>query len=116
MSKRKTFLIRESGRSTDFITPSFGFGCLLDCSYCYMKRHLPEKKVKIAENTTDILTEINTHAYWLEPKEPNQTDEKYWTYDIACNEDFALHAKHHKWKLIFKFFRDHPTIKGKPCY
>ncbi len=110
--KRKTFLIRESGRSTDFITPSFGYGCLLDCSYCYMKRHLPEKKVKIADNYLDILTEVNTHAYWLDKKEPNQTDEKYWTYDIACNEDFALHAKHHNWKSIFKFFKHHPTIKG----
>jgi hypothetical protein len=26
---RKTFTIRESGRSSDYITPSFGFGCLL---------------------------------------------------------------------------------------
>ncbi len=39
---RKTFTIRESGRSTDFITPSFGHGCLYDCSYCYMKRHKPD--------------------------------------------------------------------------
>ena len=31
---RKTFKIRESGRSTDYISPSFGFGCLLNCSYC----------------------------------------------------------------------------------
>lgn len=27
-------LIRESGRSTDFISPSFGYGCLYNCSYC----------------------------------------------------------------------------------
>ena len=31
---RKTFDIRPSGRSTDFISPSFGFGCLYECSYC----------------------------------------------------------------------------------
>ena len=31
---RKTFTIRESGRSSDYITPSFGYGCLLSCSYC----------------------------------------------------------------------------------
>ena len=36
---RKTFTIRPSGRSTDFISPSFGYGCLYNCSYCYMKRH-----------------------------------------------------------------------------
>ena len=32
--KRKTFTIRPSGRSTDFISPSFGYGCLFNCSYC----------------------------------------------------------------------------------
>ena len=31
---RKTFDIRPSGRSTDFITPSFGYGCLYNCAYC----------------------------------------------------------------------------------
>lgn len=31
---RKTFTIRPSGRSTDYISPSFGFGCLYNCSYC----------------------------------------------------------------------------------
>lgn len=31
---RKTFDIRPSGRSTDFISPSFGYGCLYNCSYC----------------------------------------------------------------------------------
>lgn len=27
-------VIRPSGRSTDYISPSFGHGCLYDCSYC----------------------------------------------------------------------------------
>ena len=31
---RKSMLIRESGRSTDFISPSFGHGCLFNCTYC----------------------------------------------------------------------------------
>ena len=31
---RKTMTIRPSGRSTDFISPSFGFGCVYNCSYC----------------------------------------------------------------------------------
>jgi hypothetical protein len=31
---RKTELIRTSGRSSDFIAPSFGHGCLFDCTYC----------------------------------------------------------------------------------
>lgn len=109
--KRKSMTIRESGRSTDFISPSFGYGCLYDCSYCYMKRHLAEG-LTIASNPEDILTAINNHAAWLGPKVPNQTDPDYWTYDISCNEDFALHAKYHQWKYIFDYFKNHDNIKG----
>ena len=32
--KRKSMVIRPSGRSTDFISPSFGHGCLYNCTYC----------------------------------------------------------------------------------
>lgn len=31
---RRQLKITESGRSTDFIAPSFGHGCLFNCSYC----------------------------------------------------------------------------------
>ena len=108
---RKTFTIRESGRSTDFISPSFGHGCLYDCSYCYMKRHKPDG-LSVATNTNDILTEINNHAFFTPVDKPNQTHSNYTTYDISCNEDFALHAKYHEWERIFEFFRDHPIAMG----
>ena len=105
---RKTFKIRFSGRSTDFISPSFGYGCLYNCSYCYMKRHKP-KGLSVAVNTGDILTAVNNHAYFTPVEKPNQTHKEFTTYDISCNEDFALHAKHHNWKRVFEFFRDHPV-------
>jgi len=109
---RKTFKIRPSGRSSDYITPSFGYGCLLNCTYCYMKRHLAEG-VTIAQNYNEILTEINSHAMFeSQVEKPNQTDEQYVTYDIACNEDFALHRKQHNWREIFEFFRTHPIAKA----
>ena len=108
---RKTFKIRPSGRSTDFITPSFGYGCLYNCSYCYMKRH-KAKGLSVATNTEDILTEINSHAAFAVVDKPNQTHKKYTTYDISCNEDFALHAKHHEWEKIFTFFKEHSDIMG----
>ena len=108
---RKSMLIRPSGRSTDFISPSFGYGCLYNCSYCYMKRH-KDKGLTIATNTGDILTAINNHAYFTPVDKPNQTHAEYTTYDISCNEDFALHAKHHQWEKIFQFFRDHPIAMG----
>jgi len=107
---RKSMIIRPSGRSTDFISPSFGHGCLYNCTYCYMKRHKPEG-LTIASNTMDILTEINSHVWFADVEKPNQTGE-FITYDISCNEDFALHAKYHEWEKIFAFFRDHPLAMG----
>lgn len=108
---RKAMVIRPSGRSTDFISPSFGYGCLYDCSYCYMKRHKPEG-LSIATNTMTILTEINSHCMFAIADKPNQTHDEYITYDISCNEDFALHAKYHEWRKIFNFFKDHPKAMG----
>jgi len=57
---RKTMTIRESGRSSDYITPSFGFGCLYKCEYCYMRRHLPNG-LTIAKNTNEIIDAIARH-------------------------------------------------------
>ena len=108
---RKSMIIRPSGRSTDFISPSFGHGCLYNCSYCYMKRHKPEG-LDIAKNTMDILSEINSHCMFAVVDKPNQTHPEYITYDISCNEDFALHAKYHEWKKIFNFFKQHPMAMG----
>ncbi|MFN9952694.1 MAG: lyase, partial [bacterium] len=76
-----------------------------------MKRHKPEG-LSVATNTMDILTEINSHVFFATVEKPNQTHPDYITYDISCNEDFALHAKYHDWKRIFEFFRDHPLAMG----
>lgn len=108
---RKSMLIRPSGRSTDFIAPSFGYGCLFNCTYCYMKRHLPEG-LSVAKNHWDILTMINNHSHFCTVEKPNQTDDVFYTYDISCNEDFALHAKYHKWEEIFEFFACHSHAKA----
>lgn len=108
---RKSMIIRESGRSTDYISPSFGYGCLFNCTYCYMKRHKPEG-LDIAKNTNDILTAINNHSWFSTAEKPNQTHEKFITYDISCNEDFALHLKHHEWQKIFQFFKDSEIAMG----
>lgn len=108
---RKSMKIRSSGRSSDFISPSFGYGCLLNCSYCYMKRHKP-KGLDVATNIESILTEISNHAWFAEVEKPNQTDPEFITYDISCNEDFALHHKYYDWEKIFQFFVDHPIAKA----
>jgi spore photoproduct lyase len=76
-----------------------------------MKRHKPEGW-SIATNTLDILTEINSHAFFATVDKPNQTHPDYITYDIGCNTDVALHAKDMNWERIFEFFRDHPRAMG----
>lgn len=109
---RKQLKITESGRSTDFIAPSFGHGCLFNCSYCYMKRHRPTG-LQIAKNVDDVLDAIGEHyhslppAEWLVANKPNQTHLGRVTYDIGTNEDLALHAKYYDLQKIF----DYP--KGK---
>lgn len=109
---RRQLKITESGRSTDFIAPSFGHGCLFNCSYCYMKRHRPTG-LQIAKNVDDVLDAIGKHyhslspAEWLVANKPNQTHLGRVTYDIGTNEDLALHAKYYDLQKIF----DYP--KGK---
>jgi spore photoproduct lyase len=104
-------VIRPSGRSTDFIAPSFGYGCLFNCSYCYMKRHKPDG-LTTAKNVTDILTEINSHAWFAHVEKPNQTHDEYITYDIGCNEDLALHHKYYDFGKIVEFFKRHEKAYG----
>ena len=109
---RKAMTIRESGRSSDYITPSFGFGCLYRCSYCYMRRHVP-KGLTIANNPEDLLIAVEKHSEELPwPKVPNQTHDEYYTYDFSCNEDFDMHSKFHNWKLIFDYFKYHEKAMG----
>lgn len=109
---RKSMEIRPSGRSTDYISPSFGYGCIgFNCGYCYMKRHKPDG-LTVATNTEEILTEIDHHVWFATVDKPNQTHRKYVTYDISCNEDFSLHLKYHEWQKIFNFFKNHPLAMG----
>lgn len=110
--QRKALDIKPSGRSSDWITPSFGHGCLFKCAYCYMRRNKPEG-LSVAQNTDDILMAVENHCESLEwPKPPNQTHADYWTYDFSCNEDFVLHAKYHDVNEIFKYFRNHEQAFG----
>jgi len=104
-------LIRPSGRSTDFISPSIAFGCGFNCTYCTCKRHRAEG-ITVSTNLGDIVTAINNHAMFAVVDKPNQTHESLVSYDIGCNFDLPLHAKHFDWKYIFNFFKDHPRAMG----
>lgn len=105
--KRKAMIIKPSGRSTDFLTPTIIMGCGFECSYCYCKRH-KTSGVDVATNLEEILTAVDHHAWFADVEKPNQTHPEYITYDIGCNSDMALHAKHYDWRTLFEFFKYHP--------
>ena len=107
----KTMDIRPSGRSTDYLSPSFIFGCGFNCSYCYCKRNIPDGVVYY-DNVAEILSVINNHSWFADVVKPNQTDPDYVTYDIGCNTDIALHASKIPLDKIFQFFMDHPKAKA----
>lgn len=109
--KRKTLEIKENGRSSDYITPSFIHGCLFKCVYCTMRRNKPHG-LSIATNVDEILNVIENHAIIADVKKPNQTHPTFITYDLSCNEDFSLHIKYHEWEKIFDFFKNSPRIMG----
>ena len=111
--ERKSMIIRPSGRSSDYITPTFGHGCLYRCSYCYMRRHIKQGITTIATNTEALINAIDEHVMSLQwPKEPNQTHAKYYTYDFSCNEDYVLHAKYHEWEKLFDYFVNSERVMG----
>lgn len=83
-------------------------------SYCYVGR-FNNDKVYVNENLYDILKSVDS---WVKdkplPKEPNQTDPKYYTVDIGCSTDIPLMQKYHKEGLddVFEFFDRHPMLKS----
>ena len=112
--RTKTLTVKDNGRSADYVTPNFIYGCLGGCrdSYCYVMRYNHDK-VFINENTDQILGKVEQHVTALDwPKKPNQTDPEFYTYDIGCSTDIGLHWKHYDWQDVFTYFRDHPRAKA----
>ncbi len=112
--RTKTLQIKPNGRSSDFVTPNFIYGCAGGCrnSYCYVMRYNYES-VYVNDNREQILAAIAQHAASLPfPKPANQVDPLFWTYDIGCSTDLCLHWKHYDWPQVFSFFCQHPKIKA----
>jgi spore photoproduct lyase len=103
----KTKKVKYSGRSSDFILPSISQGCSGGCRYCYSARHFPEsfyKQIRISLNIDTILESVVlTDTSFVE--KPNQTHEKFITWDIGCNSDFSIDMQHTDWIKIFSFFK-----------
>lgn len=102
---RRGLVVRANGRSTDFIAPGFATGCELACTYCYVARHRPlGNALEQYTNLSDMWDAVAQHHATLSPKEANQCDPKYWTYDIGESTDCLSPANldHTNW-YVSKF-------------
>jgi spore photoproduct lyase family protein len=110
LGRLKTLVCKESGRSSDFISPSLANGCLGACAYCYVDRNKPVNPITLFTNTEEILAAVDKHVQkqvW--PKVPNQTHPLYYTYDIGCNSDVSVDASiSDNIKVAVDFYRQHP--------
>ena len=110
LGRLKTLVCKESGRSSDFISPSLANGCLGACAYCYVDRNKPVNPITLFTNTEEILAAVDKHVQkqvW--PKVPNQTHPLYYTYDIGCNSDVSVDATiSDNVKVAVDFYRQHP--------
>jgi len=103
----KSLNIRFSGRSSDYMFPTILQGCFGNCSYCYAARHNPNNfynEIKVSTNIDTMINKVKSYDTSLIVK-PNQTHEKYITWDLACNSDLtpALHL--FDWKKVFDYFK-----------
>ncbi|QMU29573.1 spore photoproduct lyase family protein [Adhaeribacter radiodurans] len=110
LGRLKTLVCKESGRSSDFISPSLANGCMGACAYCYVDRNKPVNPITLFTNTEEILAAVDKHVrkqVW--PKVPNQTHSLYYTYDIGCNSDISVDAAiSDNVKVAVDFYRHHP--------
>jgi len=109
---RKALDCRESNRSTNYIAPDAVTGCFYSCSYCYMRRNKPYG-LDVVKNFDNVLQAVENHVETLVwPKKPDQTHETYWTYDIGCNTDVALHYKQQDYTSFFELFKNNEKLFG----
>lgn len=110
LGKLKTLVCRESGRSSDFISPSLANGCMGACAYCYVDRNKAVNPITLFTNTEEILAAVDKHVQkqvW--PKVPNQTHAQFYTYDIGCNSDISVDAAiSDNVQVAVDFYRNHP--------
>ena len=99
LNKRETLVLgvksslshTKNGRSADYIAASSSNGCLSSCQYCYVARRKGgSNPLTVFVNIEEIAASIYRHQKKLGAKpEPNQCDERFWTYDIGCNADLS---------------------------
>jgi spore photoproduct lyase len=102
----KTITPKPNGRSSDFISASYIWGCNGGCkNYCYVYRN-QKQTVNVATNLDQIEAAATKLANKLPlHKPPNQISQNGLYYlDIGCNSDVALYSKRIELERILKFY------------
>lgn len=112
--KTKTVGCKINGRSANITTGNFILGCEAGCSksYCYVARW-NRPKIYVNTNYQDILDSCDkwvNNQVW--PKIPDQTDDVYYTADIACATDIFYYWNKYDWIKVFDYFKHHPKLKA----
>ena len=86
--EKKKLIVRENGRSGDFIIPNFANSCEMACSYCYVARNRPQgNPLEVYTNLDEIIQVTKDHAATLPSKVANQCDPDYYVFDIGEGVD-----------------------------
>ncbi len=92
---RKSFPLRENGRSSDWVAAGAANGCAMACAYCYVPRRKGfANPITTFVNIDAIQRAIARHAARLPRRrpEPSQVDPELWVYEIGENGDCAADA------------------------
>jgi len=111
---RRGLDIKPNGRSTDYIAPGLATGCSLACSYCYVARNrVFGNPIEKYINGNDAWEAVKNFHSTLGPKEANQCDPNFWTYDIGESTDCLIpeNIDNTSW-YISKFL----TTDAKPSF
>ena len=92
---RKSFPLRDNGRSSDFVASGAANGCAMACAYCYVPRRKGfANPITTFVNIEAIERAIARHAAKLPRRrpEPSQVDPLLWVYEIGENGDCSADA------------------------
>jgi spore photoproduct lyase len=104
-----------NSRSSDFIAPSHANGCAMACTYCYVSRQKgyanPITTFVNIEQIANYLRRHSARQGWR--TEPSQIDDKFWVYDIGCNNDCSVDAMvSDNVRDLVNLFRELPNAKA----
>ena len=95
--KKKSLVIRENGRSADWVLPNFALNCPnMQCAFCYVARNKSlGASFELFTNIDEIIELTKKHFSKLPPKIPNQCDPEFYSIDIGESTDCLNPAAFH---------------------